>query len=138
MNISIRASYFKILFFSLFISTIYQCAPPQQNQVKVEAGAINIDLNDKKVQQIIDLQDRQSLDSLKSYFKDPNATYRYLAALAMASIQDSTAIDALGALMNDPSPEVCAVSAYALGQIGKSQAENLLVAAFRPQDSLKT
>jgi len=138
MIISIKGTYIKLFLLSFIIISFYRCAPPQQNQVKVEAGAINIDLNDKKVQQIIDLQDRQSLDSLKSYFKDQNATYRYLAALAMASIQDSTVIDALATLLNDPSPEVCAVSAYALGQIGKPQAENLLVAAFRPQDSLNT
>ena len=138
MNISIKLAYFKFLLFTILSCALSQCAPPQQSNVKIEAGAINIDLNDKKVQQIIDLQDRQVTDTLLMYFRDPDATYRYLAALAMASIQDSMAIGALGNLLNDPSPEVCAVSAYALGQIGKPIAESLLIAGFRPQDSLST
>ena len=66
---------------------------------------------------IADLQDHRYSDSLYTFFKHENPSYRKDAAIAFASIQDSLAVDELSKLLlNDASAEVRKAAAIALGQ----------------------
>src|SRR5690606_9632374 len=86
-------------------------------------------------QQIYDLQDRRSTDSLYPYFTAEDPTYRYLAAMAMASIRDSTALDSLFSLLKDPIEAVRTAAVYAIGQIGSARAVDPLIGAFEAKET---
>lgn len=107
------------------------CVPPSEEKMT----DIKLDLKDPQFQKVMDLQDRQQLDSLYIYFRHPNPTFRYLAAAAFGSIRKPEAIDSLAILLKDEVAEVRAAAAYALGQTYNIQAEPLLIQAFESRDT---
>jgi cyclophilin family peptidyl-prolyl cis-trans isomerase/HEAT repeat protein len=109
------------------------CVPPDDSTAK---QTIRIDLADKKVQQLFEFQDRRMTDSLVQYFKHPNATLRYIAALSFGSSRDSSVLTELISLLSDNVEDVRIAAAYSLGQIGAKKAELALTAAFDSGDSL--
>lgn len=120
-----------ILFLVLGTILFMKCVPPtEEGQTE-----IYVDFTDPSIQQLYDLQDRGQTDSLYRYFHHKDATYRYLAALAFASIKDSTAVDSLVQMLYDPIDPVRIAAAYSLGQIGKSTAEEPLLSAFDRTDT---
>jgi cyclophilin family peptidyl-prolyl cis-trans isomerase/HEAT repeat protein len=106
--------------------------PPSEEEKITD---IHIDIKDSVYQKIHDFQDRLLSDSLFPFFHHRNPAYRYLAAMAFASIRDKTAVDSLALLLNDDLQEVRAAAAYAIGQAGESSAEKILVDAFDRTDT---
>jgi cyclophilin family peptidyl-prolyl cis-trans isomerase/HEAT repeat protein len=111
------------------------CIPPSQQTVL--STDVSINFKDANVQKLLNFQDRLMTDSLIPYFKSNDATYRYLAALAMGSVKDPKALMGLEQLLNDPSDDVKTMAAYAIGQIGDSTATSALVKAFKVSDTLR-
>lgn len=107
------------------------CVPPSE-EVPTE---INVLISDPLFRKIHDFQDRQLRDSLYPFFRHEDPTYRYLAAMAFASIRDAGSNDSLALLLNDPSDEVRAAAAYAIGQAGDASGEPLLLRAFEREDT---
>lgn len=128
----------RTLKFILFFICFWQiaCTPPDPNKDKPQAGKVNLDLNNKLLQQLYDFGDKRQTDSLLQYFNDPDPTLRYRAALAFASSRDSSAIEALVSLLQDPSEDVRIAAAFSLGQIGTASCEAPLISAFDATDSL--
>ena len=114
------------------VCTISACVPPGQ---KTQLKEISVDYKDPVFQQIHNFQDQAMIDSLYTYFQDPNPTYRYLAALAFGSIRDSVALDSLYTLLADDIDQVRAAAAFAIGQTGSVSAEAHLVDAFVQTDT---
>ncbi len=117
----------------LLLLVLYQCMPYEEEKIT----EINFDLSNPTLQKVLSFQDQQMSDSLYTFFRHKDPTYRYAAALAFASHQDSTALDSLLPVLNDDIQEVRIATAYAIGQIGSSAAEQALIGAFRSQDSMK-
>lgn len=127
----------RILYFIIFgsLSLAWACVPPEVG-ARRDKNKIQVDLSDPQVQQLFQFRDERRADSLKVYFKDPDATLRYVAALAFASFGDSTAVDALAPLLDDPVDEVRVAAAFSLGQTRSPKAVPLLIKAFEREDSL--
>lgn len=107
------------------------CVPlegPERLQVRVSA-------EDPVVRQIWTYQNRQQLDSLLYFFGHKQATYRYLAAMALASYQRAEAGDSLIYLLADPVDSVRMAAAYALGQLGDTSYAAPLAEAFDQLDT---
>ncbi len=121
----------KILFFILATVLFVKCVPPSEEGLT----DVYVDFTDPAIQQLYDLQDRGLSDSLYRYFRHKDATFRYVSALAFASIKDSTAVDSLTQLLYDPVDQVRVAAAYALGQIGQPTAEEPLLSAFDRTDT---
>lgn len=116
-----------VIFFLLVISIgLFQCVPPNDEKLT----EVYVDFTNPSLQRLYDLQDRGLADSLVQYFNHEDPTYRYLSAMAFASIKDSTAIDSLVTLLYDPIDQVRVAAAYSLGQIGHPKAETPLMKAF--------
>ncbi len=119
-----------------FISTMgffmTRCVPDN----KIKSTKIAINLSNKEVREILNLQDKQDIISLYRYFKDENPTNRYLSVMAFGSIQDPSAVDSLYPMLNDPVMEVRSAAAYAIGQSGNIKATDKLIAAFSSRDTL--
>lgn len=107
------------------------CLPPGPEPL----DEIHLQTRDSLFQLIHNLQDRRATDSLNAFYSNPDPTYRYLAARAMASVQDSTALDSLYVLLEDPIEVVRAAAAYAIGQIGSPNSASILVNAFVASDT---
>lgn len=134
-----RISAFCYLPLAVYIAllTVTACQPPEFNETKtVEVGKLNLDLRNKRVQQLYNLRDKRHTDSLLLFLKNDDVTLRYLAALSFASIRDTNAVSALIPLLKDPSAEVRTATAFALGQIGSARCEQPLIEAFVAMDSL--
>ncbi len=97
---------------------------------------VEIDLADTTFQQIQSLRFARQADSLLPYLSSPDASYRYLAALAYGSLPDRLPLDSLAALLDDPVDEVRAATAFALGQSRRPEAEGYLLKAFAGYDTL--
>ncbi|MEO0041566.1 MAG: hypothetical protein RL329_1014 [Bacteroidota bacterium] len=110
------------------------CVPPEYG--RVQYSGINIDFRDPTVQLLYTLQDRQTVDSLAHYFRDRNPTYRYISAMAFASIKEKKVVDSLVLLLKDPEADVRSAAAFALGQIEDRKAESALISSFRPMDTV--
>lgn len=124
----------KYLFGSMILALLaFGCIPPKEEEVITDVRTAIFE--DSEYRKLYDFQDRFLLDSLYSYCRHKDPTYRKLAALAFASIRDSAAIDSLLPLLQDPIPAVREAAAYATGQLGLSRAENALIAAFQAFDS---
>ncbi|MBK7410321.1 MAG: peptidylprolyl isomerase [Saprospirales bacterium] len=121
----------RLLIFGLFILLLGFCTPP----VNEKLTEVRTSFSDSLLQQIYDYQDHQQTDSLFSYFRSPDPSYRYAAALAFSSIKDSTAIDSLLPLLKDEIEKVRVAAAYSLGQIGSARAEGALIKAFNQYDT---
>ncbi len=114
------------------IGLFTQCVPPSEEK----AMGVHLDFTNPTYQAVYDLKDRGQTDSLLQYFKSRDATLRYMAVLAFASIKDKAAIDSLAYMLGDPEEEVRIAAAYALGQIGDPRAEPLLLEAFNREDTV--
>lgn len=112
---------------------LIQCMPPSPEPVLTE---IHRHLDDPVLHKIIYFQDYQISDSLFSYFKHKDPTYRYAAALAFGSFKEKEALDSLAILLKDPIVEVRTAAAYAIGQQGELRGEKLLTSNFEQYDSL--
>ena len=121
---------FPILTFCLLQTA---CVPPEYRREKYEG--ITLDFADRQVQEIYNLLERQSADSLLHYLSHPNPTYRYIAATAFGSLKDTLALDTLGKLLHDEFTDVRIAAAYSLGQLGNRRAEPLLLAAYESRDT---
>ncbi len=97
---------------------------------------VRIDFKDPLLQQIYDFQDQCEIDSLYTWFRHKNPTYRYAAAMAFASIQDKNGLDSLALLLKDDIDEVKIAAAYAIGQLKEEKAGVILINAFQKNDSL--
>ena len=113
------------------IGLFTQCVPPEE-----KAMGVHLDFTNPTYQAVYDLKDQGQTDSLIRYFRNKDATLRYMAVIAFASIKDSTAIDSLAAMLGDPEEEVRIAAAYSLGQIGSARAEQLLLNAFDQSDTV--
>lgn len=120
-----------------FLSLFFSCRPPESGANAKNAGVVNLDLRDVQIQKLYNFRDERKVDSLLRYLKAPDATSRYLAALAFASIRDTTpgVLDALAPLLKDPVEDVKIAAAFALGQSGSARAEMPLVRAFASDDA---
>lgn len=126
MNKSILAILLlNIIFFS-------QCVPPEE-EVLTE---VNLNFKNKTLQKIYNFQDKQILDSLYTYFRHKDPTFRYASVMAFASIKDETALDSLYPMLNDKIDKVKMAAAYAIGQVGEASDEQKLISAFNPYDTL--
>lgn len=123
-----------VLYGCLLLTGLISCVPPEDKRPANET--INLDLSNARVQHLYDLRDQERTDSLLKYLSAPEATYRYLAALAFASVRDSNAIEPLVPLLEDPLEEIRIAAAFSLGQIGTTRAAQPLINAFRQDDSL--
>ena len=121
-----------VFFISAMCLFMTRCVPDN----KIKSTKIAINLSNKEVREIINLQDKHDIKSLYRYFKDENPTNRYLALMAFGSIQDPTAVDSLYPMLNDPVMEVRSAAAYAIGQSGNIKATDKLIAAFSSRDTL--
>lgn len=101
--------------------------------VELPETTTDFGLNNPTVQEIFDLQDQRNARDLLVFFDHPDATYRYITALALASIQDTTptVIAALDSATNDPDEAVRYAAIYALGQSQHESAVLPLVRAFK-------
>ena len=123
--------FFRLLFSVWAVTGLMSCEPVSHQS----AASFDIDLKDPTVQRIYDFQDRQMTDSLLILFQSPSPLYRYLSAMAFASIRDSTAVKPLAGLLNDDYISVRRAAAYALGQTGARSAAPLLMEAFERNDT---
>lgn len=112
---------------------ITSCVP----DTKTAVTEINISLSDGEIQKIIDLQDKQDIKSLYTYFRSENPNYRYQAVMAFASIKSTEAKDSLIAMLQDPVMQVRAAAAFALGQSGDTKITDRLITAFKGKDTLE-
>ncbi|MFN7117158.1 MAG: peptidylprolyl isomerase [Saprospiraceae bacterium] len=108
------------------------CVPPTEEKMT----DVKVDMKDPLFQKIHDFQDKAQMDSLYAFFRNPDPTYRYLAAAAFGSIRQAASIDSLAILLKDEVPEVRAAAAFALGQTGNAKAETLLLQAFERTDTV--
>jgi hypothetical protein len=127
-----KSTFQKAVFLLFIISITKSCVPPEYG--KENFGNIQIDFNNKQVQRIYGLQERQNIDSLLILLRDENSTYRYMAATALGSLKDSTTIDSLAVLLKDKLMDIRIAAAYSMGQIGKAPCENLLMQAYESKD----
>lgn len=116
----------------LLILLMAACIPPSEE----EYFEVVIDFEDENTRRILDLENRQDLDSLLLMTANPNPTYRYFAARSFGSFIHPSAVDSLILLLDDPFVEVRAAAAFALGQHKDSKAEPALLQSFSQQDSI--
>ncbi len=122
---------FYMLCFWVFACT-YSCVPSTTNTTT----EISEDVSDPEMQKIVDLQDKQDIPNLYTYFRNANPSYRHRAIMAFASIKDIATVDSLAKMLKDPIIEIRTAAAYALGQIGSEKATVRLIAAFNGKDSI--
>lgn len=123
----------KQLNFYIYLLVILVSFGCGSNQVVLPETTTQYSLNNTTIQEIFDLQDRRKPKELLVFFDHPDATYRYITAMAFASIQDTTQeiINALAEATNDEDEEVRYAAIYALGQSGHQRAVEPLVKAFK-------
>lgn len=122
----------KLLPFFSLVLLLTQCMPVQEEKLT----DINFDLKDPLLQQLYNFQDQRLIDSLLPFFQHKDPTYRYAAAMGIASVQDKKALPGLAKLLKDDIDEVRIAAAYAIGQIGEESSESTLIEAFQSEDSL--
>lgn len=122
--------FYSCLFFVVFI---YSCVP----NTETHSTEINLSLSDVELQKIIDLQDKQDITGLYTYFRSTNPAYRYYSVLAFGSIKNIVSSDSLYRMLKDPVLEVRAAAAYALGQTGNSKITGRIIASFSGKDTLE-
>lgn len=115
----------------LILLLLSGCLPPETGPM----DEIHLSTTDSLFQLIHDLEDRRSIDSLAPFYGSTDPTYRYLTAMAVASIQDSSALDSLYGLLNDPVEAIRTAAAYAIGQIGSPNSVAPLIGAFESNDT---
>lgn len=124
----------KLLLGGLLVILIFwqqACIAPYEEQLT----DVNLDYRDSLFQEIASFQDQQLVDSLLTFFKHPDPSYRYQAIMALSSIRDSSVITQLTPLLEDKIDKVRAAAAYALGQTGNSAVAPVLSQAFDQSDT---
>ncbi|TAK30849.1 MAG: hypothetical protein EPO28_18525 [Saprospiraceae bacterium] len=123
----------KQLYLILLISAAFftRCVPPVDEAIT----DVHVDFTNPAIQKLYNFQDNRQTDSLLRYFFQKDPTYRYLAALAFASIRDTLHVDTIARLLYDPVDKVRIAAAYAMGQMGSPKAEQLLINAFDQYDT---
>jgi len=116
---------------SAMICFLWGCGPTPNRTT----DSFTIDLKDPSIQRIYEFQDRQLTDSLLVLFQHREPVYRYLAAMAFASIKDSSAVRPLAGLLVDDYTPIRRAAAYAMGQTGAEEAGPLLLEAFERNDT---
>ena len=109
------------------------CVLQENDQKKITD--FKLDYSSSMFKRIHSWQDEQSTDSLYVILRHPNPAYRYLSALAFASIRDSVALDSLVPLLQDDFEEVRTATAYAIGQLGAVAGQKYLIDAFDRNDT---
>lgn len=107
-----------------------------QSQVEQVKEVNSNKFEDPEIVRIYELIDRRDGDSLMTYLKDENETYRYEATLGFASIQDTSVLVPLAFNLNDSSSKVRKAAAYALGQTGDSSSIAPIIQALEVEDSV--
>jgi cyclophilin family peptidyl-prolyl cis-trans isomerase/HEAT repeat protein len=110
------------------------CVPADYGKKRIES--ITLDFSDKTIQNIINLQENESHDSLLIFFKHDNPTYRYLTAMAFASSKNKKGLDYLTALLDDSYDDVRTAAAFALGQLGDVRAVDSLLKKYERYDTI--
>ena len=123
-----KLTYFLSILVPLLLIT---CVPPEE----IVLTEVSRDLRDSTLQKIIVFQDKQQTDSLLTFFRDKDPSYRYAAAMAFGSIKDKRFVDSLAILLDDRIPEVRVAAAYSIGQIGDTKGGALLTNAFEQTDT---
>ncbi len=131
-----KNTFLYIFYFFIIALFVTACVPPEYNRDKFEGTAV--DFSDKQVQDIYNLLERQSPDTLMHYLNSPNPTLRYVAATAFGSLKEKKALDSLAVLLKDEFIDVRIAAAYAIGQIGETRGENILLAAYEKHDTVGT
>ncbi len=116
---------------SITILLVQSCVPV----TKSTDEKIVISYSDSEVQHILDLQDKQDIPGLLTYFKSENPSYRYLAVNAFGSIKSAETADSLLRMLQDPVLQVRATAAWAIGQCGNLKLVDRLILSFRGKDS---
>lgn len=117
----------------LFALLILQaCIPPDRKTER----PIEMGIQQTKVQQILDQQDKQLLDSLYLLLESDDPTTRYYAVRALASIGSSSSLAPLATRLEDEHETIRIMTARALGQLETPEAGFLLARAFDPWDTL--
>lgn len=114
--------------FLLCIVSLVACVPPSEERFE----GIVIDLNDAATQRIYELQNSRNIDSLMSYLRHQNPSYRYQAARAFGSFAELPGNTQAALLENleDRYELVRSAAAFALGQSGDKSIVNSLAASF--------
>lgn len=105
---------------------------------KEENNAEKNIFGDETLRKIYELQDKRDSKGLLVYLKDKNPLYRKYSALAFASVQDKDSVKEVTNLLSDEAGSVRRAAAYALGQTGSSEAESILLSAFKNEVSADT
>ena len=127
----------KAIFFAL-LAVILVTSCDSSNSVEELPSTLDFDINDLLVQEIFELQDKRAAKELLEFFKQEDASYRYLAAMGLASVQDTSdaAINALGKIADTDDDEMVRYAAiYALGQTYHTKATKHILKAFRNDDA---
>lgn len=122
-----------VFYLAIIIFTWASCMPYEEDT----QTSIKLDYSKKELQQLMDFKDKRQTDSLSTYLDSRNPTFRYVAALGIASSKDTTALELLYPLLSDPVDNVRAAAAFAVGQIGDTLSTPKLLAAFNGKDSLR-
>jgi len=122
----------KFVLFLFVAGFLASCLPPQNNEITL----VKLDLKDPVYRQVINLQDKQELDSLYLFLKHVDPSYRYAAAMAFGSIKNQESLDSLLPLLDDNIPVVRTAAAFALGQLKNEKAQESLINAFNSIDTL--
>ncbi len=122
----------KHLFIGALVALIiFGCLPYEE-----EIAEIDLNIKDPALQRLLDYQDRQEVDSIYPYFHHEDATFRYAAAMAFASIAQPEYTDTLSFLLQSKNDLVRAAAAFAIGQCGGDKAEKLLLDRFERYDTI--
>jgi len=116
----------------IYVTAMLSCVPPSTE----ELPAVELNLGNVTVQNIVNLQNSGNLDSLSLLLNNPDAIVRYLATNAFASNKIGTHADAIVQRLEDPSLNVRAAAAYALGQSGEKTFVNNLLSSFKDRDTV--
>jgi cyclophilin family peptidyl-prolyl cis-trans isomerase/HEAT repeat protein len=127
----------KAIFFALLAITLVTSCD-SSNSAEELPSTLDFDINNLVVQEVFELQDKRATKELLDFLKQEDASYRYLAAMGLASVQDTSdaAINALGKIADTDDDEMVRFAAiYALGQTYHSKATQHILKAFRNDDA---
>ncbi len=125
-----------LLFLALSLS-LFSCQEPDTNSDTFELSFVS-SVDDPYFRQVIHLANRQDLDSLAILAKAAHPPTRMWVARSLASLSDrSETLDVLSSLIQDQHVEVREAAAFALGQTGSASAQEMLLAAYDSEDSLR-
>lgn len=116
--------------FMLF--ALQACIPPDRKTER----PIEMGIQQAKVQELLDIQDKQLLDSLYLLIESDDPTTRYYAVRALASIGTSASLDPLSSRLEDEHETIRIMAARSLGQLETPEAGFYLARAFDPWDTL--